>query len=150
MDLTKLREPMPYKWRVQSFSRNKPLAQCVAYVDARAVQRRLDDVCGAKWQSLYYDVGSMLFCKIGIQIEDEWIWRSDTGSESNVEKEKGHSSDAFKRAAVMWGVGRFLYDMKFVYVASNAKKTNDNYPYVVDNNGRRVWDLTKHINSLNK
>jgi len=157
MDLINLDKEMPFKWRVQSFSKFKPQGQCVAYVDARDVQKRFDEVCGKEnWQTLYYEVGSMLFCKIGINIngkgEDnlhsEWVWKSDTGSESNIEKEKGHSSDAFKRAAVLWGVGRFLYDMKIEYVTANEVKTDkpQNWPYVIDNKGKRVWDLTKHIN----
>ena len=148
MNLSDLNRIMPYKWRVQSFSKFKAQGQCVAYVDARDVQKRLDDVCGKEnWQDIYYEVGSMLFCKIGIKIGAEWVWKSDTGSESNIEKDKGHSSDAFKRAAVMWGVGRFLYDMEIKYVKASEKKTNSNYPFVVDDAGKRIWDLTSHINS---
>ena len=148
MDLTNLKETMPFKWRVQSFSKFKEQGQCVAYVDARDVQNRLDSVCGQQnWQDLYYQVGNMLFCKVGIKVGDEWVWKSDTGSESNIEKEKGYSSDAFKRACVKWGVGRFLYDMKIQYVKANEKKTKTNFPHVIDNNGKRVWDLTAHINS---
>ena len=159
MDLDNLNKELPYKWRVQSFSKFKPQGQCVAYIDARDVQKRLDEVCGKEnWQTLYYEVGSMLFCKIGINItgkgdnnlHSEWVWKSDTGSESNIEKEKGHSSDAFKRAAVLWGIGRFLYDMKIQYVKANEKKTQSNYPYAVDDSGNKVWDLTKHINDMNK
>jgi hypothetical protein len=153
MNLNDLNKELPYKWRVQSFSKFKPQGQCVAYIDARDVQKRLDEVCGKEnWQTLYYEVGSMLFCKIGININAEWVWKSDTGSESNIEKEKGHSSDAFKRAAVLWGVGRFLYDMKIQYVAANEVKTDKppNWPYVIDNNGKRVWDLTEHINGGSK
>lgn len=146
MNIQDLKKEMAFKWRVQSFSKYKPQGQCVAYIDARDVMKRLDEVCGDKWQSIYYEAGTMLFCKIGIKIGDEWIWRSDTGSESNIEKEKGHSSDAFKRAGVMWGVGQFLYSMDIQYVTANEEKTNSNHPYVVDAHGQRVWDLTKHIN----
>jgi hypothetical protein len=85
---------------------------------------------------------------VGIKCGDEWVWKTDTGSESNIEKEKGHSSDAFKRACVHWGIGRFLYDMDIKYVTANEKKTNSNYPHVIDKQGNRVWDLTKHINSI--
>jgi hypothetical protein len=148
MNLLKLNDIMPYKWRVQSFSKFKAQGQCVAYIDARDVQKRLDSVCGKEnWQDLYYEVGSMLFCKIGIKVGGEWVWKSDTGSESNMEKEKGHSSDAFKRTAVMWGVGRFLYDMKIRNVTANEKKTKSNWPYVVDDKGKKVWDLTNHIHA---
>ena len=145
MNLNKLNEIMDFKWRVQSFSKFKAQGQCVAYIDARDAQKKLDEICGKEnWQALYYEVGSMLFCKVGIKIGEEWVWKSDTGSESNIEKEKGHSSDAFKRACVLWGIGRFLYDMKIQYVDANEKKTTSNFPYVISN-GNRVWDLTKHI-----
>ena len=88
----------------------------------------------------------MLFAGVGIKIDDEWVWKWDTGSESQVEKEKGQVSDAFKRACVQWGIGRFLYSMDIKYVKANDKKTQANKPYVVDDSGQRVWDLTKHIN----
>ncbi len=151
MNLKNLAKPMDYKWRVQSFSKNKASASCVAYVDARQVQDRLDEVCGSEnWQNDYYVVGGLLFCKIGIKIGDEWVWKGDTGSESNIEKEKGHVSDAFKRAAVHWSIGRFLYEMEIKHVPANEKKTQSNYPHVVDCSGKRVWDLTKHIGNINK
>ena len=151
MNLSELKKEMPYKWRVQSFSKFKAQGQCVAYIDARDAQNRLDEVCGQEgWQALYYAVDNKLFCKVGIKIGDDWVWKSDTGSESNIEKEKGHSSDAFKRACVMWGIGRFLYDLDIQYVPSNEKKTNNNYPHVIDEDGKRVWDLTKYINNRKK
>jgi hypothetical protein len=161
MTIKELQKEIPYKWRVQSFSKNKPMAQCVAYIDARDVMKLLDEVCGVEnWQDEYYSVNNMLFCKIGIKINevksmyklelDEWRWKSDTGSESNMEKEKGHSSDAFKRAAVKWGIGRFLYDLPIQYVDANEIKTATNFPYPVDKQGNRIWDLTKHFNNLNK
>ena len=149
VDLKKLAEPMPYKWRVQAFSRNKPAAACVAYIEARDVMDRLDEVCGpGNWQVKYYTVNDLLFCAIGIKIGDEWVWKADTGTESNMEAEKGHVSDAFKRAAVHWGIGRFLYRLEIVYVKANVKKTHDNYPYVIDADGRRVNNLTAYINEL--
>jgi hypothetical protein len=37
------------------------------------------------------------------------VFKSDCGTESNTEKEKGESSDSFKRACVNWGIGRELY-----------------------------------------
>ena len=149
MDLKKLAEPMPYKWRIQSFSRNYATAACVAYIEARDVMDRLDEVCGAEnWQVKYYTVNNLFFAAIGIKVNDDWVWKADTGTESNMEAEKGHVSDAFKRAAVHWGIGRFLYRMKVVIVKTNAKKTKDNYPYVVDDSGQKVKDLTEYINGL--
>lgn len=149
MNLKDLQKEMPYKWRVQSFSKFKATAQCVAYIDARDVMSLLDEVCGPQnWQDDYKAEGSMLFAGIGIKIGDEWVWKWDTGSESNIEKEKGHSSDAFKRAAVKWGIGRFLYSLKIHNVNSSEKKADGNFPYVVDHNKNRVWNITEYINDL--
>ena len=44
---------------------------------------------------------------------------------------------------------RFLYSKKMVYLKADAVKTSNNYPNVVDNNGQKVYDITKHINQLN-
>jgi hypothetical protein len=139
-----LKKEIPYKWRVQSFSKHKPQATCVAYIDSRDVQDVLDKYCN--WSDRYYSVNGMLFCEITIYADGIEYKRSDAGSESNVEAQKGQSSDAFKRAAVKFGIGRFLYSKKMVYLKADAVKTSNNYPNVVDDNGKKVWDITKHIN----
>lgn len=150
MNLKDLQREIPCKWRVQSFSKNKPSAQCVAYIDARQVSGLLDEVVGAdNWQVEYKTIGDMLFAGIGIFLNDQWVWKWDTGSESQVEKEKGHVSDAFKRAGVQWGIGRFLYEKDIQFVKANEVKKATNFPYVVDDNGNRVWDLTEYINKKN-
>ena len=142
--LENLKKELPYKWRVQSFSKVKPQATCVAYIDSRDVQDMLDAHC--VWSDRYYSEGGLLFCEITIYADGREYKRSDTGSESQAEAQKGHSSDAFKRAAVKFGVGRFLYSLGMQYLPANEKKTGGNYPYVVDTNNKKVWDITKHIN----
>lgn len=118
MKINDLKKEIPFKWRVQSA--NQYGAICVAYIDARDVQDLLDDVCGPEnWQCRFSEHKGNLFCEIGIRvnsIEENgfWVWKSDCGTESQVEKEKGEASDAFKRAAVMWGIGRFLYSLPIV------------------------------------
>jgi hypothetical protein len=143
MDLKDLKKEIPYKWRVQSA--NQYGASCVAYIDARQVQDLLDDVCGsANWQSRFIDVKGNLFCEIGLKIENEWVWKSDCGTESNIEKEKGESSDSFKRAAVMWGVGRFLYNLKVIKlpVKEDGKdfKGNAKYSPFSETRGKFIKD----------
>ena len=107
MELEKLKSPFTPKWRVQSAKNGKAI--CVPYLDARQVQTRFDEVCTPeKWQNTYDpETGA---AGIAILIESDWIWKTDVGTESNVEKIKGRASDAFKRAAVLWGVGRDLYE----------------------------------------
>lgn len=86
------------------------MAIMVPYVDARQVAARLDEVLGAgNWQNNYDpETGSGT---IGIKIEGEWVFKSDVGTDTKVEAIKGRASDAFKRAAVVWGIGRDLYAM---------------------------------------
>ena len=156
MNLEDLKKELPYKWRVQSVRYGK--ATCVAYIDARDAQDLLDEVVGQdRWQSLFYEENGLLFCKVGIicnQREevpyterDLWVWKSDTGSESKVEKDKGHVSDAFKRACVSWGIGRFLYRLPIQTLETKQWKGKD-YPYAPEKD-KIIFDgetLTKYIN----
>lgn len=149
INLKDLQKELPFKWRVQSFSKNKPLAQCVAYIDSRNVQELLDEVVWPEnWQDKYYQVKDTMLCSIGIKIGGEWVWKTDWGTETDIEWEKWELSDSFKRAAVKWGIGRFLYSMKIQFVDSNEVKTQSNYPYVIDKQWNRVYDLTTYINNL--
>lgn len=124
MNLMKLQDEMPFKWKVQTA--NSYAAKCVAFIDARDVQEKLDLVCGAEnWQVKYGMVNGNMFASIGIYNDTlkEWVWKSDCGTESNVEKEKGEVSDAFKRAGVAWGIGRFLYSLPMQSLPTKEKES---------------------------
>lgn len=119
--LAKLAAPFPpsqISWRVGPVNdKEKPTKGiALAYLDARDVQDRLDAVCGTGWQSRYPHAAAKTVCEIGIKIGDEWVWRSDGAGDTDMEAEKGSLSDAFKRAAVKWGIGRYLYDAKSPWV----------------------------------
>lgn len=85
------------------------------YKDARVDMNILDETVGAmNWQREHYEVKGNLFCRVGIFGASDsepcrWVFKADCGTESNTEKEKGESSDSFKRACVNWGIGRELY-----------------------------------------
>jgi hypothetical protein len=144
--IKKLAEPMPYKWRIQSASKYKPEITCVAYIDSRDVMDRLDSVVGAgNWQRKHELIGKNLYCSIGVKIDGEWVWKSDCGTESQTEKEKGQSSDSFKRAAVNFGIGRFLYTLGLVKIEANETKNQTNKPYPIDAKGKRIWHLNDYI-----
>ena len=146
IEYQKLQTTMPYHWKVQTA--NEWGCNCVAYVDARQVQDKLDEVVGpSNWQTKYEILDDQLYCHLGIYDEDkkEWIWKCDTGTESFAEKEKGQVSDAFKRAAVQWGIGRFLYSLGIK--KTKSVKDNRGKWQPSDENGKRIWDLTKHINA---
>jgi hypothetical protein len=86
--------------------------QPLAYIDARTVMDRLDSVVGfTNWQCNYTPgVGTSIVCNIGINI-GQWIWKADGAGPSDMEADKGALSDAFKRAAVRFGIGRYLYEL---------------------------------------
>jgi len=85
----------------------------LTYVDSRAVQQRLDEVVGTDgWQSRMVMNGEKVACELSIKFGDVWITKTDGAGETDIEGEKGSFSDAFKRAAVMFGVGRYLYEGK--------------------------------------
>ena len=139
MELKDIKKQIPYRWKVQSFNKDQTKGSCVAYIDARDVMDLLDDVVGpSHWQDKYEFVGDKLIAGIGILTSEGWIWKYDTGTESATEGEKGIFSDAFKRAAVKWGIGRFLYDLDIKWIDIQNKKP-------VDKNGNIIWDLTKHF-----
>ena len=146
MNLEDLKKELPYKWRVQSSRYGK--STCVAYIDARDAQDLLDEVVGPEnWQSMFYEENGLLFCKVGIFVGECWVWKSDTGSESKVEKDKGHVSDAFKRACVSWGIGRFLYRLPIQTLKTKDYKGKE-YPYAPEKD-KIIFDgetLTNYIN----
>jgi hypothetical protein len=61
-------------------------------------------------------VGIVVDTKKGESIFPEWVWKSDCGTESNTEAQKGEASDSFKRACFNWGIGRELYTAPFIWV----------------------------------
>ena len=50
-----------------------------------------------------------MICELSINIDGTWITKSDGADDSNIEGAKGGISDALKRAAVLFGIGRYLY-----------------------------------------
>lgn len=118
---TRLAEPFPadaVSWRVGSTTQDKTKGMALAYLDARDVMDRLDLVCGpAGWERRHPHVGGTTTCEIAIWVEGRgWIVKSDGAGDTQVEAEKGSLSDAFKRAAVNWGIGRYLYGLPSPWV----------------------------------
>lgn len=120
--LDKLSAPFPpdaIHWRAQTLTQDKSKALALAYLDARDVMDRLDAAVGpANWRDSYEETPTgRLLCTLSIRIDGEWISKSDGAGNTDVEGEKGAISDALKRAAVKWGVGRYLYDLGNVWAA---------------------------------
>src|SRR3546814_9843585 len=94
IDYTALSKPFPpsaVSWRSQSLTKDGTKALALAYIDARDVMRRLDDVCGpAGWQDSYAETGKgRLICTISILCGDQWISKSDGAGDTAVEGETG-------------------------------------------------------------
>ena len=108
--LEKLSQPITPKWRVLTPIMGGKKALVVPYIDSRQVQQRLDEVVGKmNWQNTYDATTGT--SSLGIRVGDGWIYKTDVGTESKTEKEKGMASDALKRAAVLWGIGRDIYEI---------------------------------------
>lgn len=109
-----LKAPFPpnrIKWRASNFRGGKSTA--LLYIDARDVMERLDEVVGINnWMTEYEDLETRCVCKLNIRYDNDfdWVMKSDVGTQSTFEGEKGMYSDAIKRAAVQHGIGRYLYD----------------------------------------
>lgn len=114
-----LAKPFPresIEWRVQRTTKDGTAGLALAYVNARTVQDRLNEVMGSNWQCKHINYGPKTICHLGLKLDGEWKWRSDGAGDTNYEADKGAMSDSFKRSAVMWGIGRHLYELPSVWV----------------------------------
>ena len=97
------------------------------YKDARVDMNILDETVGSEnWQREHYECKGNLFCRVGIDIDgyhklssSRWVFKSDCGTESNTEAQKGEASDSFKRACFNWGIGRELYTAPFTWIPAD-------------------------------
>ena len=123
--LAKLSEPFSPEaidWRVGATNGDKNKGIALAYIQARPVMDRLDEVVGlGNWTDTYTPIQGKdgvvgFFCTLSLKIGNDWISKMDGADTSDIEAIKGGISDAFKRAAVKWGIGRYLYDLPGVWV----------------------------------
>jgi hypothetical protein len=115
-------------WKPQAVSRDKKRALAVAYIDARDVAQRLDDVVGPlSWQVDHKQVGDQIVTGLAIRDPETgaFICKWDTGfvggadsesEDTQMKARKGTISDGLKRAGVLWGIGRYLYRLPKVWV----------------------------------
>jgi len=149
--LANLKKEISYHWRIQSKNKDKTKAICTAYIDARDVMNVLDGACEDGWQTDVREIAGFIFYGIGIRVDGIVNWRWDTGSRIEDDKSdqmydqagKSAASDSFKRAAIHWGIGRFLYDLPTMTLPCDGYN-------VIDEQGQKVWDLTTHINNKKK
>ena len=122
------------EWRVTKLRNQNSEGLVVPFIDSRAIQNRLDDVVGPffwrtrfiPWHQYVPKPGkyedpnesqktpvSSQLCGLSIYNEErkEWVEKVDGAENTDIEAIKGGISDSFKRAAVIWGVGRYLYEI---------------------------------------
>lgn len=133
--------------RIQSIGQNKTGAvgtTVLLYKDARVDMNILDETVGAmSWQREHSVVNGNLYCTISIwdEVKEQWISKSDVGTESNTEKEKGQASDSFKRAGFNWGIGRELYSAPFVYIQLDKSEYIERNGKLTSNAKFKVKDI---------
>lgn len=131
------------EWRVQTGGKknDRLWALIVPYVTNRAIQERLDEVCGkANWRNEYYPgPHGGVMCGISIKIGDEWVTKydgADNQGSNEGEAIKGGFSGSMKRAAVQWGMGRHLYTLSACFA-----KIHDNGRFrgQIKDGGKKVY-----------
>jgi len=157
-DLSKLAEPFEdadIEWRPSHAGRGGKGIFClvVAYITNRAIQERLDKVCGVEgWRNeepRMIEISSMnnkgevrtraaFVCGISIKINDEWITKWDVSEPTNIEPAKGGFSGAMKRAGSQWGIGRYLYHLDAVFADTSEENQT----------GSRLWNKASKTNDL--
>jgi hypothetical protein len=117
------------QWKPQTFSEDKNKALAVAYLDARNIMDRLDEVLGpTNWQVHYSFEGNTIVCVLYFRnpdMEDEWLNRVGvSGKEDDANGPAGQATVSFKRAAVQLGIGRYLYGLKNQWVKAEKRGKN--------------------------
>lgn len=130
-------------WRAQTVLERdgKHKALALAYIDARNVMERLDSVCSPEnWQDRLEETAKgRVLCGISINVNGEWIVKYDGAGDTDVEGDKGALSDALKRAAVKWGIGRYLYGLPNVWVPCEVNQNGKFKKFIGD-----PWDHVPH------
>ena len=109
------------------------------YKDARVDMALLDELVGPmNWKRKHERIGDKEFCTVSIRDTDtgEWVDKQDCGAESNYQKEKGETSDAFKRACTNWGIGRELYTAPRIWVQDGTRDSGQR-----GRNGKPIYEL---------
>src|SRR5262245_54326065 len=117
--------PEEVRWKPGAVANGKALA--LAFVDARCVMNRLDEVFGVGgWQTSYAVLPDGVVCTLRVRVGDAWVEHQDAGAYSEQsdagDRLKAAFSDALKRAAVHLGIGRYLYALAPQWVAWDAAK----------------------------
>ena len=100
--------------RVGATNADKTMGLALAYVEARAIQARIDKVMGINnWKTRYREINGCFICTLSLRRNGEWIAKEDGAQITDFESVKGGISSAFKRVAASgWNIGRYLYSVR--------------------------------------
>lgn len=164
----KLREPFTINfinWKINNLNTAKTKAMITFYLDARAVQHRLNRVLGVDgWDFTFTELekDNGVHGKLTIYTYSEEdrktkpkedciinkVTREDVGYATPTEKSEWYKdavSDALKRCAVHFGVGHFLYALPYLWIdlaSPNQKFLNED-----QNEYIRNW-LTQQLEKM--
>jgi len=147
-EMKMLQEPFledEYEWRVHScgISNDKPWVLCLTYVTNRAIQNRLDDTFGPfGWRNEFQkgpEGGVICGLSIWDQDKTQWITKWDGAPNTDIEEIKGGLSDSMKRAAVQWGIGRFLYTLKENFAECSLSPVKGWKKALDKKNNKTIW-----------
>lgn len=116
------------EWRLQQSGLygDKVWSIAIPYVQSRPIMDRLDEIFNPLgWRVSYREwKEDKQICCIEVFDEDknQWIAKEDGAEDTKIESTKGGLSASFKRAAVAWGIGRYLYRMNTEYVECQFEK----------------------------
>lgn len=139
--LDRLRAPFPantVQWRLGSTTKDKKRGLAIPYMNKKMIIDRLDQVMGpANWKdaSTMNPDGKTVTVELSLRIDGEWIAKSDGAGQTDHEGEKGAYSDAFKRAAMKWGIGLYLFDVPKEWIEiepfhDSYRIPNDEFDYL--------------------
>lgn len=118
--------PDEVECRIGTVSKQGKGLSLLLYKTSRTDMDLLDETVGPeRWQCDFKDHKGTLFGGIGIKVADEWVWKWNAGSPSDMEAAKGEASDAMKRSGFAWGIGRELYTAPFIWVSAQDCNLTD-------------------------
>lgn len=133
-------QPDEIEWRVQQQTKTGKLI-VVPYITNRCVMDRFDRQFGWHgWQNDITEIQDGFLCRITVTLPDGTrLTKTDGANRTDIEPVKGGISDAMKRCAVQFGVGRNLYTYPRVFVETPDK-------YIPEWAVNQLESLVKKIN----